>query len=62
MFDDAPRVYTREMKLAAIVREIGYRRRVYARRIAEGKMTKAKADFEIEVFEAIAKDYGLPTA
>lgn len=34
-------------------REVEMRKRVYARRVAEGKMSQAKADFEIECMQAI---------
>lgn len=44
-------------KLAAVQRELGYRRRVYERRVAENKMSKALADEQIAVFEAIEADY-----
>ena len=44
-------------KLQCVVRELGFRRRVYARRIEQGKMTQAQADREIAVMESIAKDY-----
>ncbi len=49
--------FTNTEKLAAIQRELGYRRRVYERRVAEGKMSKALADEQIAVFEQIASDY-----
>lgn len=49
--------FTAEQKLAAVTREIGFRRRVYARRVAEGKMTGLQMDREIAVFEAIERDY-----
>lgn len=54
---DAPAVYTREMKIEALKRELGFRRSVYARRVSDGKMTQAKADKEIGVMEAILADY-----
>lgn len=44
-------------KHAAIERELKYRRRVYPRMIAEGKMTDGFAAAQIAVFEAIAADY-----
>lgn len=44
-------------KLAAVERELKYRRRVYPRLIAEGKMTDGLASTQILVFEAIADDY-----
>lgn len=49
--------FTNSEKLAAIQRELGYRRRVYARRVAEGQMSKALADEQIAVFEQIEADY-----
>jgi hypothetical protein len=49
--------YTTAQKCAALDREITFRRRVYARRVAEQKMKQEKADFEIAIFEAIAADY-----
>lgn len=44
-------------KLEAAERELKYRRRVYERRIADGKMTQALADRQIGVMSAIADDY-----
>jgi hypothetical protein len=38
-------------------RELAFRRRVYERRVSEGKMKQADADREIELMEAIAEDY-----
>ena len=49
--------FTAADKLAAVERELGYRRRVYQRQIAEEKMTRALADKQIALFEAIATDY-----
>jgi hypothetical protein len=49
--------FSLEQKLAAVVRETSFRRRVYARRVAEGKMTQKLADEQIAVMEAIAADY-----
>lgn len=49
--------YTAEDKLRAVERELKYRRRVYARRVLEGKMTQALADEQISIFEAILADY-----
>lgn len=51
------RPYSATEKLAAVNREIGFRKRVYARRVAERKMTQEQMDREIDVFEAIARDY-----
>lgn len=44
-------------KEACARRELDFRRRVYARRIAEGKMKQADADREIEIMAAILDDY-----
>lgn len=49
--------FTFEQKLAAVKRELTYRRRVYSRRVGEGKMTQALADEQIAVMEAIVADY-----
>lgn len=51
------RPYSEEEKLEAVKRELGYRRRVYERRVADGKMRQSKADHELGVFEAIQADY-----
>lgn len=44
-------------KLAAVTRELSYRRRVYATRVANNVMTKALADRQIALFESIEADY-----
>lgn len=44
-------------KLRCVLREIGYRKHVYRRRVADGFMTEAQAKREIELMEAIAIDY-----
>ena len=49
--------FTAQQKLDAVERELGFRRRVYERRVADGKMTQQLADRQIAVFEAIAADY-----
>lgn len=51
------RSFTASDKLTAIERELGYRRRVFARRVEERRMKQSQADHEIAVFEAIADDY-----
>lgn len=51
------RVFTAAEKLKGVERELGYRRRVYARRVAAGQMTQQLADEQIAIFEAIADDY-----
>lgn len=49
--------FTAQDKLDAVRRELGFRRRVYARRVDEGAMSQALADKQIAVFEAIEADY-----
>lgn len=41
-------------QLRAVEREIGMRRRVYPHRVADGKMTQARATSEIAAMEAVA--------
>lgn len=53
------RTFTNEDKYKAADREVKQRGRVYGRLVANGKMTREKADYEIEVMEAIASDYAL---
>lgn len=50
-------VYTAKQKLDAINRELGFRRTVYARRVAEKKMSQQLMDEQIGIFEAIRDDY-----
>jgi hypothetical protein len=49
--------FTVDDKLGAVERELKYRRRVYPRMIAEGKMTDGFAAAQIAIFESIAADY-----
>src|SRR5438067_524814 len=44
-------------KEACARRELSFRQRVFARRVAEGKMKQADADREIELMQAILEDY-----
>jgi hypothetical protein len=48
---------TRADKIAAIRREIALRKNVYPKRISIGKMSLDKANREIEVMEAVLRDY-----
>lgn len=50
-------MFSAQQKREAIERELAYRRRVYARRVEEGKMTRELMDRQISVFEAIRDDY-----
>jgi hypothetical protein len=42
-----------DAQVQCIERELGYRRRVYERLVADGKLTKNKANYEIEVMGAV---------
>lgn len=53
LFDD---VISKQEKVQEIEREIAMRERVYANRVAEKKMTQAKADRQIAVMRAILED------
>lgn len=44
-------------KMKAVERELGYRRRVFKRRVENGDLHPSIADEEIRVFEAIRDDY-----
>jgi hypothetical protein len=44
-------------KLRCVLREIGYRKHVYRRRVADGFMTETQAKREIELMVAIGEDY-----
>jgi hypothetical protein len=48
---------SKEEKVAALIREIELRERVYGRYVAEGKMKESKAHREIEIMRAILADY-----
>lgn len=50
--------FTNRQKMQCAQREVGFRRRVYERRVQEGKMDRRKADEEIALMDEIAKDYG----
>lgn len=50
-------MFTDEMKLTAVKREIKMRERVYPRWVAEGRMKADQAEREIAVMKAIAEDY-----
>lgn len=51
------RVITTADKIAAIKRELGYRRAEFPKQIAAKKMSREKADHEIALMEAILRDY-----
>lgn len=49
--------FTSEQKRKAVERELKYRRRVYPRWVADGRMSQKHADEQLPVFEAIRIDY-----
>jgi hypothetical protein len=51
------RTFTAAEKYQAILRELKYRRSVYPRLIAQGRMTEETAKREIEILTAIGQDY-----
>lgn len=55
LFTELPTHVSLEDQIAGIKREIGYRRHVYPRLVAEGKKTKAACDKDIAVMEAVLK-------
>ena len=57
MFDDAPIRFTKEQKRREALRETKQREEVYARRVADGKMSQALADMRVAIMRAIADDY-----
>ena len=53
-------IFTNQQKRDAELREVKYRKRVYARLVSDGRMTQAKADEQIAIMQAIADDYHEP--
>ncbi|WP_210526312.1 hypothetical protein [Rubellimicrobium arenae] len=49
--------FTPAQKRAALVRELGMRRRVYPRWVEAGRMKSSEMHHEIAVLEAILEDY-----
>lgn len=49
--------YSPGEKRLALEREIGFRQRVYSRRVAAGQMTQRFADEQIEIFRQMVEDY-----
>jgi len=50
-------MYTAKDKREAVDRELSYRKRVFPRLIANGKMSNYQAATQIAIFEAIRDDY-----
>lgn len=53
-------IFTNQQKRDAALREVKYRKRVYASLVSDGRMTQAKADEQIAIMQAIADDYHEP--
>jgi hypothetical protein len=49
--------YTIDEKIACLSREVGMRRRVYARQVQEGKMDASSAERATGIMAAILADY-----
>lgn len=49
--------FTAKDKAAAARKESGFRRYVYPRRVADGKMKQADADRQIAIMDEMAADY-----
>jgi hypothetical protein len=50
-------MFSDQAKLKCIERELALRRNVYPKWVAQGKMTQAAAEKEIQTLEDIANDY-----
>lgn len=51
---EAPTVYTIDMQIAAVEREIKYRERVYARLVQNNQMSGKEAAYQLGVMRAVA--------
>ncbi|MGO4171606.1 hypothetical protein [Bosea sp. TAF32] len=49
--------YTARQKQQALARELGFRRRVYATRVAAGSMKEVEAAFQIGIFEEMEAEF-----
>jgi len=49
--------FSTDEKIAAIERELRFRRRVYATKVAENRMKPSAMAFQIGIFEAMLEDY-----
>jgi hypothetical protein len=57
MINVVTKTYPPDIKIRALRREIAMRRSIYPSRVLNGKMTQVEAEFEIDIMEAILKDY-----
>jgi hypothetical protein len=49
--------FSAKQKKAEALRELGYRRKVYTRLVAEGRMKGHDADIRLQIMAEIADDY-----
>ena len=61
MIDQVPRptdrIFTATEKHRALIRELEFRRYVYPKRVTSGQMSQREMEWELAIFEAIARDY-----
>lgn len=50
--------FSAQDKQREALRELGYRRKVYTRMVAEGRMKGKQADLRLAIMSEIADDYG----
>jgi hypothetical protein len=50
-------IYSADVKRRAVLRELRFRKEVFARKVKAGTMSPHQASEEIAVFEQIANDY-----
>jgi predicted DNA-binding protein len=50
-------IYTTSQKLAALRRELELRIRLYPKRVSERKLTRDKAEYEVNIIRAMIDDY-----
>lgn len=55
-------IVTAEMKLECVRRELGWRRKVYPRRVQDERMQRREMDYQIMVMEHIEADYIIQAA
>ncbi len=55
-------IVTAKMKLECVQRELGWRRKVYPRRVQDERMRQKDMDYQIMVMEHIEADYVIRAA
>lgn len=53
LFPTLPTQISAERQIECVTRELGYRRRVFQRRVNEGRMSRKQMDAEIAAMEAV---------